>query len=82
MKFTPKLYIRPVKFKFHPKDVKTLLKKVSNFKKLYPQYQHYKIYGAVAGKVLPQETIEKAKNYNLFVAQEGNNLRVLNAPAC
>jgi len=75
------IMIAEVKFKFHPKDVKTVLNKVSNFKKLYPQYQHYKIYGAVAGKILPQETIEKAKNYNLFVvAQEGNNLRVLNAP--
>jgi hypothetical protein len=75
------IMIAEVKFKFHPKDVKTVLKKVSNFKKLYPQYHQYKIYGAVAGKILPQETIEKAKMYNLFVvAQEGNNLRLLNVP--
>ena len=75
------IMVAEVKFKYHPKDVKKVLTKVSNFKKLYPQYQQYKIYGAVAGKILPQETIEKAKMYNLFVvAQEGNNLRLLNAP--
>jgi hypothetical protein len=75
------IMVAEVKFKYHPKDVKKVLNKVSNFKKLYPQYQEYKIYGAVAGKILPQETIEKAKMYNLFViTQEGNNLRLLNAP--
>jgi len=44
-------------------------------------YQHIEIYGAIAAKILPSETIEAAKNHNLFVvAQEGSDLKVLNIP--
>jgi len=75
------IMVAEVKFKFHPNDVKKVINKVSNFKKLFPQYQDYKIYGAVAGKILPKDTIEEAQKYNLFVvAQEGSDLRLINTP--
>jgi len=70
-----------VKLKYHPNDVKKVLKKISNFKKIYPQYKDYNINGAIAGKILPQQTIEEAKKYNLFVvAQEGADIRLISAP--
>ena len=70
-----------VKTKFHPKDVNKVLNKISNFRKLFPLYQHMEIYGAIAGKILPSQTIETAKKHNLFVvAQEGSDLKVLNMP--
>ena len=75
------IMIIEVKFKFHCKDVKKVLTKVANFKKLFPQYQNYKIYGAIAGKILSPKTIETAKKMNLFVvAQEGSDLKLLNVP--
>ena len=75
------ILIVEVKLKYHPKDVKKVLNKMSNFKKLYPVYKDYKIYGAIAGKILLNQAIEEANKYNLFVvAQEGTTLKLLNAP--
>jgi len=43
--------------------------------------QNFNIYGAIAGKILSNKTIEEAKKYNLFVvAQEANELRLINIP--
>jgi hypothetical protein len=76
------ILLAEVKFNFHHNDVKNVLNKISNFKKLYPQYQNFQVYGAVAGKILSKKTIEAAKKFNLFVvAQEGNELRLINVPS-
>ena len=75
------IMIVEVKLKFHPNDVKNVLNKIANFKKLFPHYQHYKIYGAIAAKILTPDNIEEAKKYNLFVvAHESSELRLLNNP--
>ena len=56
------------KYKFHPEDVKKIKdKKIPNFKKLFPMYKDYKIYGAVAGFNIPKESIKRAKGDKLFV---------------
>jgi len=73
--------ITEVKYKFHPKNVKKVLTKMSNYRKLYPHNHHLKIYGAIAGKLLSSDTIDEAKNYNLFViAHEGRGIKVLKSP--
>jgi len=70
-----------VKYNFHPNDVQKVLNKISNYKKLYPQHHNFNIYGAIAGKVLSKQTIDEATKYQLFViAQEGNDIRVINSP--
>lgn len=78
---TESVMITEVKYKFHPRDVKKVLKKMTNYKILYPQNQHLTVYGAIDGKILPAKSIEEAKKYNLFVfAHEGRNIKVLNSP--
>ncbi|ETR70144.1 MAG: hypothetical protein OMM_03448 [Candidatus Magnetoglobus multicellularis str. Araruama] len=70
-----------VKHKFHPNDVTDVLKKLDNYKLLFPLYAKYSIYGAVAGMILPKKTIDLAKKYHLFVlTHEGNNLKLLHTP--
>ncbi|MBF0452150.1 MAG: hypothetical protein HQK75_15720 [Candidatus Magnetomorum sp.] len=74
-----KLVIVEIKYNFHPNDVETVLKKIDNFRKLFPPYHNYQIFGAVAGLTMPQKTIDTARKYGFFVlTQEGNNLKVLN----
>ena len=75
------IMIVEVKVKCHPNDVKKILKKISNYKRLYPMYESYKIYGAIAGLTFPQKTIDIAKENHIYViTQEGNDLKVLNDP--
>ena len=75
------ILIIETKHRFHPNDVKNVLKKIDNFKKLFPKYHDFKIFGAVAGLSMPQKTIELAKNYHFFViTQDGNDLKLLYNP--
>jgi len=54
-------------------------KKIDNFRKLYPLYKEYKVFGAIAGLTMSQETIDIAKEMGLFVfTQEGNDIKMLN----
>jgi hypothetical protein len=70
-----------VKQKFHPNDVEKLLRKLDNYKILFPNDKNYVLYGAAAALKVPDETIEKAKTHGLFVlTQQGNALRVINDP--
>jgi hypothetical protein len=70
-----------VKQKFHPNDVEKLLRKLDNYKIMFPNDKNYVLYGAAAALKVPDETIEKAKTHGLFVlTQQGNALRVINDP--
>jgi len=67
------------KYNFHPNDVETVLRKVDNFRILYPVYKEYKIFGGIAGLTIRQETIDAAKQLGFFVfTQEGNDIKILN----
>ena len=67
------------KYNFHPNDVETVLRKVDNFRILYPQYKDYKIFGGIAGLTIREETIDAAKQLGFFVfTQEGNDIKTLN----
>ena len=75
------ILICEVKQKYHPDDVDNVLKKNKNYNILFPMQTNYKVYGAVAGLTIPQETVQRAKERNLFVVtQDGNAIRFLNAP--
>ncbi|CAN2045550.1 DUF3782 domain-containing protein [Candidatus Magnetomoraceae bacterium gMMP-1] len=77
------LVIIEVKYKLHPNDVDNVLnKKLPNFKKLFPQYKDFKMYGAVAAFSIPNESKHKAKEYGFFIlTQSGNNIKILNDKA-
>ena len=68
-----------VKYNFHPNDVKSVVKKIANFRRLFPIYKNYKIFGAIAGLTMPQKSIEMAKKYGFYVlTHEGQHLKILN----
>jgi len=67
------------KYNFHPNDVETVLRKVDNFRILYPEYKDYKIFGGIVGVTIRPETIDAAKKLGFFVfTQEGNDIKILN----
>jgi prefoldin subunit 5 len=75
-----------VKYKAHEKDLKKLERKMRNFKKLFPVYKDYKLYGAIASFHFYPEAKEAALNQGFFVLQRsgkvvqtdrGENLLVL-----
>jgi len=73
------LLIIEVKYNFHHNDVEKVLNKIDNFKKLYPGYNDYRIFGGIAGLTMARETIDKARQLGFFVfLQEGNDIKVLN----
>ena len=72
--------VTEVKYKFHPDEVgKLLSKKIPNFKKLFPNYKNFKIYGAIAALSLPDDTKNIAIEKGFFVlTQSGENIKLLN----
>jgi len=72
--------VTEVKYKFHPDEVgKLLSKKIPNFKKLFPNYKNFKIYGAIAALSLPDDTKNIAIEKGFFVlTQSGENIKLVN----
>lgn len=63
-----------VKYKAHEKDLKKLERKMRNFKKLFPVYENYKIYGAIASFHFYDKAKEEALNQGFFVLQRSGNV--------
>ena len=63
-----------VKYKAHENDLDKLERKMKNFKKLFPVYKDYKLYGAIASFHLYDEAIEKALERGFFVLQRSGNV--------
>ena len=76
-----RILIVEVKYKFHPSDVEVFLeKKLPKFKKLFPEYKDYTIYGAIAGMSVPNETLLKAEKHGLMCfTQAGDSILKLNS---
>ena len=68
------------KYKFHPNDVKKIKnQKIKNFRKLFPNYRDYKIYGAIAGFKIPKEAVERAKEDGLFILKRVGDIAKVDA---
>lgn len=69
-----------VKYKADPDDVEDLLnRKIPDFKKLFPYYKDFKIYGAIAGLAMPNNTKQSAIENGFFVlTQSGEHIKLLN----
>jgi len=63
-----------VKYKAHLEDVKKLEQKFLNFKKLFPIYKNYKLYGAMASFYFNQETKDELLNQGYFIVERSGNL--------
>ncbi len=70
-----------VKSELKVDDVKDHLGRLQRFKKLFPQYAGFRVMGAVAGMVVPEDTARYAYRQGLFVlAQSGETVMVRNDP--
>ena len=58
-----------VKYKAHKNDLDKLDRKIANFKTLFPVYQHYKLYGAMASFHFNKEAKTETLNRGYFLLQ-------------
>jgi len=63
-----------VKYKAHLDDIKKLERKFLNFKKLFPDYKDYKLYGAMAAFYFSQETKNELLKQGYFVVERSGDL--------
>ena len=63
-----------VKYKAHENDLDRLDRKMQNFKKLFPIYQNYKQYGAIASFHINDDAKEAALSRGYFVLQRSGDL--------
>ncbi len=58
-----------VKYKAHLKDIQKLDRKFNNFKKLFPIYNNYKLYGAMASFYFNKETKDELLKQGFFILE-------------
>ena len=63
-----------VKYKAHKNDLDKLDRKMQNFKKLFPIYQNYKQYGAIAAFHINDDAKKEALKRGYFVLQRSGDL--------
>ncbi len=63
-----------VKYKAHENDLDKLDRKMQNFKKLFPIYQSYKQYGAIASFHINDDAKREALRRGYFVLQRSGDL--------
>jgi hypothetical protein len=68
------LGIVEVKYKVHENDLDKLDRKMQNFKKLFPIYQSYKQYGAIASFHINDTAKREALRRGYFVLQRSGDL--------
>ena len=67
-----------VKVKAHPEDVNALEKKVENFKKLFPIYKDYTVYGGLASLTMSKQVKSELLKKGLYaIKQQGNHVEVV-----
>jgi hypothetical protein len=77
-----RLLVIEVKQKPHINDIeKFIFKQLPNFKKLFPIYSHFTVYGAIAGMTFENNALEYALKNGLYVLtqnQNSKNVQILN----
>ena len=63
-----------VKYKAHLSDIDKLNRKFNNFKKLFPIYKDYKLYGAMASFYFNQDTKNELLRQGYFVVERRGDL--------
>ena len=63
-----------VKYKAHVNDVKKLERKFNNFKKLFPIYKDYKLYGALAAFHMNDDAKREVLNQGYFALQRTGDI--------
>jgi len=63
-----------VKYKAHVGDICKLERKINNFKKLFPLYKDYKLYGALASFHFNKDAKNEVLNQGYFVVERSGDL--------
>jgi hypothetical protein len=63
-----------VKYKAHEKDLDKLERKMRNFKKLFPWFKDYKLYGAIASFHIYKEAKQQALQRGFFVLERSGQV--------
>lgn len=63
-----------VKYKAHLNDIEKLERKLNHFKKLFPIYKDYKLYGAMASFYFTQEIKDELLTQGYFVIERSGDL--------
>ena len=63
-----------VKYKAHLEDIKKLERKFNHFKKLFPIYKDYKLYGAMASFYFNQDTKDELLKQGYFIVERHGDL--------
>jgi hypothetical protein len=63
-----------VKYKAHINDLEKLERKMKNFKTLFPWFENYKLYGAIASFNINDDAKNEALNRGFFVLQRSGDL--------
>ena len=63
-----------VKYKAHLEDISKLNRKFDHFKKLFPIYKDYKLYGAMASFYFNQDTRDELLKQGYFVVERSGDL--------
>lgn len=71
-----------VKSKMNEQDVGQHIERLSKFKRLFPNYSHMRLMGALATMVVSEEAVRHAMDRGMFViAQQGDDAVLLNPPS-
>ncbi len=66
-----------VKNKVTKKTLKQVEKQMQDFKKFHPAFNDYKVYGAIAGKIFPENLQQEALKKGYFVlVQQGDHVEI------
>jgi hypothetical protein len=63
-----------VKYKAHQNDLQKLERKMRNFKKLFPVYESYKLYGAIASFHINKDAKNEALQRGFFVLERSGKV--------
>jgi len=63
-----------VKYKAHLDDINKLTRKFYNFKKLFPIYKDFKLYGAMASFYFNQDTKDELLKQSYFIVERSGDL--------
>lgn len=75
-----KVLVVEVKYNFKKRYLLKFYQNLKNFKALYPEYSHYKLFGAIAGMTFEKDTIDEAQEYGFFVLTQNNQSIGINNP--
>ena len=69
-----KVLIIEIKYNFKMHHLKTFYtERMKKFRKLFPEYSKYKIYGGIAALTFDRNVIQEAKNYGFYVLKQNND---------